>query len=138
MIDSFEQGGSERQALQLVRQLHESGRCRVRLACLNNRGVCATKPSVSASGRFPSIRSTVSMIANFVTQLRRCARFLKENEIDVVHTHDFYTNIFGMTAAATGWRARENRVQGRDGWVSQLTAEAPERGAFRSGASRRC
>jgi glycosyltransferase involved in cell wall biosynthesis len=26
-------------------------------------------------------------------------RFLKEHEIHVVHTHDFYTNIFGMTAA---------------------------------------
>ena len=38
MIDSFEQGGSERLALQLVRQLHSSGRSGVRLACLQNKG----------------------------------------------------------------------------------------------------
>ena len=38
IIDSFEQGGSERQALQLLRQLHESGRVNVRLACLQDKG----------------------------------------------------------------------------------------------------
>ena len=38
LIDSFEQGGTERLAIQLVRQLHESGLCRVRLACLQNKG----------------------------------------------------------------------------------------------------
>src|SRR5207244_162184 len=30
----------------------------------------------------------------------RCSRYLKENKIDIVHTHDFYTNIFGMAAGA--------------------------------------
>ena len=38
IIDSFEQGGSERQALQLLRQLHSSGEVRVHLACLQDRG----------------------------------------------------------------------------------------------------
>ena len=33
IIDSFEQGGSERLAIQLVLQLRESGSCHVRLAC---------------------------------------------------------------------------------------------------------
>lgn len=32
-------------------------------------------------------------------QVRQFARFLKKHEIDVVHTHDFYTNIFGMAGA---------------------------------------
>lgn len=41
--------------------------------------------------------------ANFLRQLRRCARFLRTNRIDIVHTHDFYTNIFGNIAA---WLAR--------------------------------
>ena len=36
---SFEQGGSERQAVQLARLLHESGRFRVRVACLQPTGV---------------------------------------------------------------------------------------------------
>src|SRR6185503_9872037 len=30
---------------------------------------------------------------------RKCVGFLRENKIDVVHTHDFYTNIFGILAA---------------------------------------
>ena len=39
IIDSFEQGGTERQALQLVRMLHANGRYRVRLACLQRKGL---------------------------------------------------------------------------------------------------
>lgn len=35
-----------------------------------------------------------------VRQVRRFAEYLKKHEIDVVHAHDFYTNIFGMAAAA--------------------------------------
>jgi glycosyltransferase involved in cell wall biosynthesis len=35
-----------------------------------------------------------------VTQTRRLVNFLKENHVDIVHTHDFYSNIFGMTAGA--------------------------------------
>ena len=35
-----------------------------------------------------------------VRQIRRLARFLRERRIDIVHTHDFYTNVFGMIAAA--------------------------------------
>lgn len=41
--------------------------------------------------------------ANFVRQLRRFAHFLRADEIDVVQTHDFYTNVFGMLGA---WLAR--------------------------------
>ena len=33
-------------------------------------------------------------------QVRRFAQYLKKHEIDVVHTHDFYTNVFGMAGAA--------------------------------------
>jgi glycosyltransferase involved in cell wall biosynthesis len=44
---------------------------------------------------------------NMLVQLRRFTRFLKQNEIEIVHTHDFYTNIFGMIGAAIA------RVPGR-------------------------
>src|SRR5260370_36820064 len=100
MIDSFEQGGSERQALQLVRQLHESGRSGVRLSCLQNKGSLRGEADRLGLGEIPEYPLTSFYDRNFVRQLRRLARFLKENEIDVVHTHDFYTNIFGMAAAA--------------------------------------
>jgi glycosyltransferase involved in cell wall biosynthesis len=43
-----------------------------------------------------------------LVQLRRCGAYLRERSIDIVETHDFYTNIFGMSAAAL---ARTPRVR---------------------------
>src|SRR5215475_170913 len=34
-----------------------------------------------------------------VHQLTRFIRFLRGQKINIVHTHDFYTNVFGMTGA---------------------------------------
>jgi glycosyltransferase involved in cell wall biosynthesis len=131
MIDSFEQGGSERQALQLVRQLHESGRSGVRLACLQNKGSLRGEADRLSLGEIPEYPLTSFYDRNFVTQLRRLARFLKDNEIDVVHTHDFYTNIFGMTAAALARvRARVAYKGETDGFRTSAQKRL-ERGAFR-------
>ena len=131
MIDSFEQGGSERQALQLVGQLHESGRCRVRLACLQNQGLLRAEADRIGLGEIPEYPLTSFYDRNFVTQLQRLARFLKENEIDVIHTHDFYTNIFGMTAAAMARvRARITYKGETDGFRTAMQKRL-ERSAFR-------
>ena len=99
IIDSFEQGGSERQALQLLRQLHHSGECRVHLACLQNRGSLRADADKLGLGDINEYPLTSFYDLNFASQLRRLTRFIKEHEIDVVHTHCFYTNIFGMTGA---------------------------------------
>jgi len=99
IIDSFEQGGSERQALQLLRQLHESGRCRVHLACLQNKGSLRADAEKLGIGEIPEYPLTSFYDLNFAKQLRRLTAFIKQNRIDVVHTHCFYTNIFGMTGA---------------------------------------
>lgn len=96
---SFDQGGSERQAIQLARLLHESGRCRVRLACLSARGVLRAEAEAVGAGEIPEFPLTSFHDANFARQLRRFARFLRANEIDVVQTHDFYTNVFGTLGA---------------------------------------
>ena len=100
IIDSFEQGGSERQALQLLRQLHASGRCRVHLACLQDRGSLRAEAEQLGIGEIFEYPLTSFYDLNFVRQLRRLRHFIKEHRIDVVHTHCFYTNIFGMTGAA--------------------------------------
>ena len=100
IVDSFEQGGTERQAIQLVRLLQVSGRCDVRLACLQKQGSLLIEADRLGLGEVPEYRLTSFYDRNFATQIRRLARFLKENKINVVHTHDFYTNTFGMTAAA--------------------------------------
>jgi glycosyltransferase involved in cell wall biosynthesis len=86
--------------VQLVRLLHESGRYRLHVACLDAEGVL--RPSVLALGlgELPEFRLQSFYDRNMLTQSRRCAKLLREREIDVLHTHDFYTNIFGAAAAA--------------------------------------
>jgi glycosyltransferase involved in cell wall biosynthesis len=99
IIDSFEQGGSERQALQLLRQLHTSGQCRVYLACLQDRGSLRAEADQLGLGEIYEYALTSFYDLNFARQIRRVVHFIKEKKIDVVHTHCFYTNIFGMTGA---------------------------------------
>lgn len=99
IIDSFEQGGSERQALQLLRQLHETGECNLHLACLQNRGSLRAEAEQLSLGEIHEYPLTSFYNLNFVRQLRRLVAYLKEKQIDVVHAHCFYTNIFGMTGA---------------------------------------
>src|SRR2546423_6194093 len=99
IIDSFEQGGSERQAIQLLRQLHESGRVNVRLACLQDKGSLKVEAEKLGIGKIHEYPLISFYDLNFLKQLRRLIQYVKENRIDVVHTHCFYTNIFGMIGA---------------------------------------
>ncbi len=131
MIDSFEQGGSERLALQLVRQLHESGRCNVRLACLQNKGSLRDEADRLSLGEIPEYPLTSFYDRNFVVQIRRLARFLKDNKIDVIHTHDFYTNIFGLAAAALARVSVRVGYKGETDGFRTSTQKRLERGAFR-------
>src|SRR6185295_9495863 len=92
IIDSFEQGGSERQALQLLRQLHESGRVNVRLACLQDKGSLKVEAEQLGIGEIHEYPLTSFYDLNFVKQVGRFVSYVKEHQIDVVHTHCFYTN----------------------------------------------
>ena len=96
LIDSFNQGGSERQALQLTRLLVESGRFKVHLACLSPEGVLRDSINDLDLGEIPSFPLNSFTDQNAVRQLRRFVRWLKSARIDILHTHDFYTNVFGM------------------------------------------
>ncbi|HJU92322.1 MAG TPA: glycosyltransferase [Pyrinomonadaceae bacterium] len=97
LIDSFNQGGSERQALQLTRLLYQTGRYNVHLACLSPDGSLRSTIEDLDLGEIPSFPLTSFYDRNAVTQLRRFARWLKSARIDILHTHDFYTNVFGMS-----------------------------------------
>ena len=133
MIDSFEQGGSERQALQLLRQLHESGHCRVHLACLQDRGSLRAEAEALRIGEIVNYPLNSFYDLNFISQLRRLRRFIKKHRIDVVHTHCFYTNIFGMTGAfLSGVPARVASKGETDGFRTPRQKRA-ERWAFRLG-----
>ncbi|MFN2454911.1 MAG: glycosyltransferase family 4 protein [Pyrinomonadaceae bacterium] len=100
MLPSFHQGGSERQAVQLARLLHESGLHRVHVACLDKGGLLRAEVEGLGLGDIPEYPLTSFYDRNALTQLRRCIAFLREHEIDVVQTFDLYTNVFGMAAAA--------------------------------------
>jgi glycosyltransferase involved in cell wall biosynthesis len=98
LIDSFHQGGSERQALQLTRLLRDSDRFRVQLACLNPNGVLRSEIENLEVGEIPAFPLTAFYNLQAFSQMRRFARYLRSSEVQVLHTHDFYTNIFGMFA----------------------------------------
>lgn len=100
LIGSFEQGGSERQAVQLSRLLRNEGSFRVFVGCLDRSGGLLREIDWLAAGEIPEFKLTSFYDSNFLRQIRCCAAFIRENRISVVHTHDFYTNIFGMLAAS--------------------------------------
>ena len=119
LIGSFAEGGSERQAVQLVRLMKERGRYNVHVACLDGSGVLRDEVERLGFTDIPQFPLTSFYDRNAVRQLNRFARFLREREIEIVQSHDFYTNVFGMAAASlarvpvriasrretTGWRS---------------------------------
>ena len=66
---------------------------------LIKKAFCSTRSIVLDCLRSRSSNSHRFTTLNFIKQVRRCAAYLRENKIDLVHTHCFYANIFGMAAA---------------------------------------
>jgi glycosyltransferase involved in cell wall biosynthesis len=98
-IGSFNQGGSERQAVQLSRLLQSDGEFEVVIATLDKTGPLLDEirnPAISEIREY-KLNSFFSLA--FLRQLNSCRKFLRANKIDIVHTHDFYTNVFGIFAA---------------------------------------
>lgn len=100
LIGSFDQGGSERQALQLARLQVESGAVEVKLACFDEGGVLQSQAEELIDGKIPSFPLTSFYNFKTLQQLRRFSQYLRAQHIDVVHTHDFYTNVFGISGAS--------------------------------------
>ena len=100
LIDSFNQGGSESQALQLTRLLLESDRFRVHLACLSPEGSLRSTIESLNLGEIPSFPLNSFYDQNAVKQLKRFVKWLRACRIDILHTHDFYTNVFGMAGGS--------------------------------------
>ena len=98
LIETFHQGGSERQAVQLVRLLHATGRFNLHVACLRDEGILRR----DLDGlRLPPIEAFPLISFAHPTAVVRLAAFaalLRRRRIALLHTHDFYTDIFGMAA----------------------------------------
>lgn len=99
IVGSFHQGGSERQAIQLARLLHETGSFNVSLATLDSAGSLREEAEAVGFDTIPEFKLTSFYDFNMLRQLRNAVRFIRRNDIKIVHTHDFYTNVFGMAAA---------------------------------------
>ena len=98
LIGSFHQGGSELQAVQLTRLLHERSNYEVSVACLDPTGVLRDEIETLRI-EIAAYPLTSFHDRNFVVQLYRFAAQLRKRQIHIVHTHDFYTNVFGIAAA---------------------------------------
>jgi L-malate glycosyltransferase len=98
MIGSFVRGGSERQGLQLAKSLAEDGSFQVFVGCLDRSGPLLEENKWLDRSEIPEFKLNSFYDSNFIAQVYRCAAYLREHRIDVIHTHDFYTNIFGMVS----------------------------------------
>ena len=119
LLSNLSEGGSERQALQLARLLRADGRYKVHIACMDASGVL--RDEAIEFGDIPEFPLTSFYDTNMARQLRRFAQFLRQRKIDIVHTHDFYSNVFGMPGAALG-RASARIASRREtkGWRTGL------------------
>ena len=103
----------------------------MRLACLQNKGSLRDEADRLDLGQIPEYPLTSFYDRNFVVQLRRFAQFLRDSKIDVIHTHDFYTNVFGLTAAAMARVSVRVGYKGETDGFRTSTQKRLERGAFR-------
>ncbi len=99
LIGSFHNGGSERQAVQLSRLLNADGAYEVSIATMNREGVLLEDVSKFYDAEIAEYKIESFFSTGFLKQARRCAKSINDNKIDVIHTHDFYTNVFGTAAS---------------------------------------
>ena len=130
LIGSFNQGGSERQAVQLTRLLCADGAYNIRVGCLSKEGVLLKEIQELGLPTIPEFPLNSFYDANMLRQVRLCAKYLRENKIDLIHTPDFYTTIFGMLAARLARTpARIASKRETDGMRS-VTQKAMEKNAY--------
>jgi glycosyltransferase involved in cell wall biosynthesis len=94
MINNFETGGSERQFVELAKNIDKKA-FQVHLGCLNRGGPWGK--NLGDVPEFPlggSLLGLTSMLAR-----RRLSRHLRRSKIQVAHAFDFYTNLALIPAA---------------------------------------
>jgi glycosyltransferase involved in cell wall biosynthesis len=126
----FIEGGSERQLIQMVQLLRDSGEFEVHVAALRGGGVLRSEIERL---QIPVVDFPLTSFYNssMVQQTRRFVSYLKQHNIKIVHSHDFYSNIFGMTGASlAGVRGRVASKRETTGTRS-LAQRSAERGAFK-------
>lgn len=96
-LDSFDSGGTELNAVRTAERL-DRRQFEVHFACLSRRGALLQR--VEAAGLtvtefgIPSLASLAAL-----GSARRLVRWLKDTQIDILHAHDIYSNIFAVPCA---------------------------------------
>jgi len=96
-VTDFSIGGTERQVMNLVRGL-DSSRYDVHYGCLRRTGRFLRE--VEGLG-VPLTEYGIHNLYNHTAfwQRLRCARHIRKNLIEIVHTYNFYSNVFAVPAA---------------------------------------
>ena len=98
LVDSFEIGGTETQAVELALRL-DPARYAVTLGCLQMRGPLLAKLEGSTVSVMEwNARGGVNSPRGLY-QILRLARFLRLEGFDVVHAHDLWSNLLAIPAA---------------------------------------
>jgi glycosyltransferase involved in cell wall biosynthesis len=100
LINNLEVGGTERQAVELLKRLDEK-RFDVRLAVLDWLGPLRWE-IVTRFPYAPEFPLNGFFNANAIKQILRLREMMIEQRIAILHTHDFYSGALGVTAARLG------------------------------------
>ncbi len=98
LLNSFHKGGSESQAVQLLRLLRGTGAYELLVATLDGQGPLRAELEGLGLADVPEYKLSSLYDWNALAQLRQLAAYMKRQGVVILHTHDFYTNIFGMAA----------------------------------------
>src|SRR2546422_5814720 len=97
LITSFEVGGTERQAVELLKRI-DRRRFDVLLAALRLEGPLYGEVE-ELFPRVPQFPLTSFYNANAAKQLMRLRDWMIGERIDILHAHDFYAGLLGAAAA---------------------------------------
>jgi glycosyltransferase involved in cell wall biosynthesis len=114
--------------VQLSRLLIEDKSFRVFLACLNPEGALRADVERFYASEIAAFPLTSFYDRNFLFQIRRFRQFIEEKQINIVHSHDFYTNVFGTFAPRSSVRVASKR---ETGGIRSRTQQLTEKQAFR-------
>ena len=99
LVSSFHQGGSEAQAIRLAARLSRTGRYNIILATLRNEGRLRSMAAELGFVDPPVFPVTSFYGPGFLLEIAHFRNFVRSKHIDIVHCHDFYTNVFGIAAS---------------------------------------
>lgn len=121
LINSFESGGTERQAVELLKRLDRT-RYDVRLAAVMNKGPLYAE----LAEQYPKLHEfplNSLYNANALRQVAKLRALLRTEAIDILHAHDFYAGWLGALAAQftpVKFIACQRHLRLSDRWVHAL------------------